>query len=420
MKDHLLDARLTAARPKNHKGDSAFTDKVMANIKSPEILSSAVRNMDVNKKETFIMKFKHLPKFAVVAIGLAVALALSGTAYATYQLLWPNPDASVSKPTTSTSGRTEVSLLFSSCGEAQAPERYELKRDASINKDQIEGVVKAQCELQAINEWAMKTYKQGKDGGFGDARTTPVPQVSAATHILTKTDASVTFAGQEKYRTSATTLEVSKDVRYIANGMDVAPSNITSNDPVVYVTLSATKQTPKEDCTTDACREFGEYRGVQTLVAIVKLDKPFENYDQFAWQSLTERSVCIGNPNDLCLTGYSGSIDLYSNTQPRGLKKNMMTKEIQGVIAQINGATYTIKSSSGSLYTFTTPTDVVSTFNNHQSADYNNQKIQVGNTLSVSYVENENEHTKKIGVDTLFSVTIKLEVTRKGDAPKLY
>jgi hypothetical protein len=424
MKDNIFDAKLSAARPDGHKANALFTDKVMATIQSSEILSSQIRKTSVNKKETLFMKLHHLPKFAIVAIAAGALLLLSGTAYATYQLLWPKPEASVSEPTTSSSGRKEVSLLFSSCGEAQSPNRYELKRDATITEDKIEGVVKAQCELQAINEWALSTYG-GKlsDGTYkldSKSHAARFPMVSMATHIATIDSSSITFAGLDTYNIADTTMDVSKEVRYIANGTDVSAADFKPGDSVVYVARQGTIQTPKEDCTTDACREFGEYRGTQTLVAVVKLDRPFEDYDQSAWQSLTELSACEGNPDDLCLGGYSGSIDLYNNADYQGSKEKMMTKEIQGVITKMDGTTYTIKSTSGSLYTVTTPTDVITNFNKNQSAGYNNQKIKVGNTLSIRYGEKESEHTKTITAGTVFTLTVKLEMTRKGDAPTLY
>ncbi len=424
MKDSNFDALLLAAKPTKYSTNAAFTDTVMQKVQHSEILLSAVRKMDANKKETFIMKFKHLPRIAIVAIALGTLVIVSTGAYAAYQLLWLKPEASVSQPTTSQSGRKEVSLLFSQCGSKYVPERYELKRDATITADQIENVVKAQCELQAINEWAETTYG-GKlsDGTYrldSKSQASRHPWVSNATRIKSISSSSITFSGHKKYSTEDTTLSVPQDIRYIANGTDVGLSQFKPDDVVVYIVHQGTRQTPKEECATDACREFGEYFGTHELLAVVKLDRAFEDYDQFAWQSLTELSACQGNMNDLCLSGYSGSIDLYMNNKSPNFTDKMMTKEIQGVITELNGKSFKIKSSSGSTYTIDAPSDVISNFNNNQSANYNNQKIVVGNTLSVQYNEVENEHSKTIGADKLFWITVKLEMVKKGDAPKLY
>jgi len=424
MKDSQFEAKLVAAKPVNYASNAEFTDTVMDSIQSSEILSSWVRKMSVNKKETFIMKFKHLPRIAIIAIALGALVVVSTGAYAAYQLLWQKPEASVSKPTTSQSGRKEVSLLFSQCGTQYSPERYELKRDATITADQIENVVKAQCELQTINEWAETTYG-GKlsDGSYSlDSKSQAMrhPGVSLATHIKSISESSITFSGQSKYNTQDTTLDVPKNMRYIANGTDVTSTQFKPGDTVVYVTSQGTRQTPKEDCTTDACREFGEYFTTHALIAVIKLNRPFDDYDQSAWQSLTELSVCQGNKEDLCLGGYSGSIDLYMNTKSQDFKEKIISKEIQGVITELNGKNFKIKSSSRSIYTVTTPSDIVSYFNNNKSADYNNQKIKIGSTLSVRYNEKETEHTKTIDVDKVFWVTVKLEIVKKGDPVKLY
>jgi len=424
MKDSQFNALLAASKPDNYKSNTIFTDAVMSSIKTSEILSSQVRKTSVNKKETLFMKLRHLPKFAIVAIAIGVLALLSGTAYATYQLLWQKPEASVSKPTTSQSGRKEVSLLFSQCGTTYTPERYELKRDATITADQIEKVVKAQCELQAINEWAETTYGgKSSDGSYKiDSKSQAMrhPGVSAAARIGSINKSSITFSGQNKYNTQDTTLDIPKDIRYIANGTDVTSTQFKPGDTVVYVTKQGTRQTPKEDCVTDACREYGEYFTTQALIAVIKLDRPFDDYDQSAWQSLTELSVCEGNKEDLCLGGYSGSIDLYMNTMSQDFEKKIITKEIQGVITELNGKSLKIKSSSGSIYTVTTPSDVISSFNNNKSTDYNNQNIKIGSTLSIRYNEKETEHTKTIDVDKVFWVTVKLEIVKKGDPVKLY
>lgn len=422
MKYSTFDAHLIASRPETYTADRNFTDAVMKAITQPEIFTSQIRKMSVNKKETFFMKLQHLPKLVIVAIAIGTVLVLSGTAYATYHLLWPKPEATISNPSTSNSGRREVSLLFSSCGKDITPEKYELKRDAPITEEQIEGVVKAQCELQAINQWALDTYgPKSDDMTVVDSRTQAdrYPIVSMARQISKIDNSSITFAGLEKYNTPETTLAAEK-VLYIANGAEIPADTFKPGDTVAYVARQSTRQTPPEECTTDACREYGEYFVDEKLVAVVKLDRAFEEYDQLAWQSLTELSECMGNEKDLCLGGYSGSIDLYTNRQSKGLPSNVVTKEIQGVITEMRGSTFILKSTSGSLYTITTPSDILTDYNVNRAAGYNNQKIKEGTTLSVRYTEDKDESGKTIVADNLFTITVKLEMVRKGDAPVFY
>jgi hypothetical protein len=379
--------------------------------------------MSINKKETLFMKLTHLPKLAIIAIALGSILVLSGTTYAAYKLLWEKPQASVSQPETSASGRKEVSLLLSQCGEGEMPAKYELKKDATITADQIDSVVKAQCELKAINDWAMATYAQGENGSFGDARENETPIVSLARQIQTLGQDSVTFAPLQGYGYPEETFDTSNDVRYIADGHEVDRSTFKTNDVVAYVSLSKTVKTPTEQCTTDACREFGEYRGVNRVVALVKLDKPLQDYDQRAWQSLTELSPCMGNPSDYCLGGYSGAIDLYMGdlqNSPMQPNSTIVTKQIEGTIIEIKGATYTIKGTSGTIYTINAPKDVIGEFNVKRSASYNNQKIVVGSTISSRYWEDKDASSKTIEDGAIQDITFKVEIVTKGGPVKAY
>ena len=423
MKDRRLEALIIASCDKSARSNAAFTDSVMKKVTAGEISSPLVRTMSTNKKESFFMKLSHLPKFAIVAIALGSLVVLSGTAYAAYKLLWEQPSVSVSQPETSASGREQVSLLFSRCGKDDMPAKYELKKGAPISADQIATVVTAQCELKAINDWAMATYAQGEGGSFGDPRTHEMPMVSLALQIQTVDPGSVTFAQLEGYGYPAETFETSKEVRYIADGQEVERSSFKPNDIVAYVALSKTVQTPMDQCTTDACREFGEYRGVQRIVALVKLDKPLQDYDQRAWQSLTELSPCMGNPLEYCLGGYSGSIDVYmgdfQNSAP-GSDNQVITKQIEGTVTQINGATFTIRATSGALYTINTPLDVIQDFNTNKSVHYNNEKIAIGTTLSITYWEDQGASTKTVPGGTIQRIDFKIEIVSKGDQFRQY
>lgn len=423
MKDRILEAFIIASRDKNARGNDTFTDTVMKKVRASEISSPLVRTMSTNKKESFFMKLSHLPKFAIIAIALGSLVVLSGTTYAAYKLLWEKPTVTVSQPETSASGREEVSLLFSQCGRDDMPDKYELKKGATINVDQIATVVAAQCELKAINEWAMATYAQGENGTFGDARTHETPMVSLARQIKTVDPSSLTFAELEGYGYPEEIFETSKDVRYIADGQEVDRSTFKSNDIVAYVSLSKTVQTPKDQCKTDACRTYGEYHGVNRIVAVVKLDKPLQDYDQRAWQSLTELSPCMGNPSEYCLGGYSGAIDVYmGNLQnsPSRPDNSIITKQIEGTITDTSGATFTVKATSGALFTIKAPKDVIGEFNTKKSANYNNEKIIVGSTMSIRYWEDKNIHNKTIDGDSIQDISFKIEIVRKGDPIKPY
>lgn len=421
MKDLRFEALIIASRPASRHQNKYFTDKVMRSLHSPEILSSSLRRMSVTKKETFMAKIKKLPAFALVAIVIGATLLLSGSAYAAYQLLWQKPEVHVSAPTKSVSGRDEVAISLKQCGDSKLASRYELKRNATITVDQVADVVKARCELDAIGTWMKKEFGGSESRmrpGVRTAYDSEYVSGSMATHIKTRDATSITFVGLSKYNQPDKTFTNSASVRYFADGREVKADAITESDPIVVITRYRERMTPEEGCNEMHCSISGALLG-EDLLAIVKLTLPFENYDQFAWQSLTERTECAGNPNDSCLTGYIGGIDLYSGSGPKGMDGKEM-REIQGVVTELKGTSVVIKSSSGTLFTIITPRDVVSSYNANRASQYNNQTVKIGSAISVSYIENVDQHSKTLQGDMLLSVYLRTEMVGKSDAPTVY
>ena len=423
MKEHMFDMHLIATRPENYSIRTDFTDQVMDAIQSSEILSDRVRKMNVNKKETFIMKLHHLPKLAVLVIAIGSLVILSGVAYASYQLLWPKPEVHTSGPTTSASGRQAVAISLAQCGGSKLGSRYELKKNATITVDEIPMVVKAQCELGAIDTWARATFPnndtqppKGLADGMPYDRVTL--STSMATHIKSRSDSSMTFAGLTKYNQPDTTLSIAPETQFIADGHAVLANAITANDPIAYVTSSSIHFQPNGECNNQQCNMSGNPTSSK-LVAVVKLSQPFQYYDQLAWQSLTEIVACEGNPHETCLTGYAGAIDLYQafeNTDP-----GARMKEVQGFVTSIDGPSVTIKSSSGSLFTITTPTDVISSYNKNKASQYyNNQTVRVGSGLDIRYMESPDQHSKSINGKSIISMQLQIEVISKASPVTAY
>jgi hypothetical protein len=412
MKYNNFERKLIASRPHDYVANQAFADRVMEKINNPEILGTQMRSMNVTKKETFMTKLKHLPKLAVVAIVLGALLILSGTAYATYQFFWAKPSVHLDQLTTSTSGREEAILSTKECGPLAA-QHYELKNGATITADRIPAIVEAQCELKSIDTWAQSVYQdvstpQPKDGSPYDETFV---RVSMATHLQAIQKDSVTFAAIDKYAMPAQSFATSPSVKYIVNGKEDKQSSIHTGDVVAYVVTSKLHLTQTKD---------GGYSGggmpAQTLVAVVKLSMPFEDYDQLAWQSLAERSPCIGNPDENCIAG-GASIDLYMGGNSK-IPEGTTMKEIQGVVTALDGRTVSIKASSGTIYRVTTPTDVITDYNVNKAAQhYNNQKVVIGSSIDVNYNEAPDAHATDINASYM---RFMIELVSKGDPVKAY
>lgn len=421
MKDLRLQAVIIAARPKTYQTSKKFTDTVMGRLRSTEIFTSHIRKMNVNKKETFRMKLRHLPKLAIVAIALGCLLVLSGAAYATYQLLWPKPLVEVSQSEKSVSGRDQVIVLTGECGDEKLATRYELKKNAPINADEIGQVVQAHCELGAIQTWADTTFpsnsKQMYSSHSGPFELVQVV-TSMATTLQSKDSNAITFTGLTKYNQEDESFKLSNSVRYIVNGREAKAGDIAVGDTVAYVMSQKSLMTPRPDCTETSCG-YSSNSTTKTLLAVVKLDMPLKYYDQLAWQSLAERTTCLGNPNDSCLTGYVGGIDVYYGTA--SVEDAQQMKEIQGVVTKLSGKTTTIQSSSGTLFTIILPYDAVSEYNNGRAKQYyNDQTVKLGSTLRISYIEPQSASNKTIKAEQLTGFMLQVEMISKGDRPQAY
>lgn len=417
VKDLEIEKLLLAARPDTYSANSKFADTVMRGIQHSEILLSAVRKMDVNKKETFIMKFKHLPRIAIVAIALGALVVVSTSAYAAYQLFWAKPEVRVIESKTSVSGRDEVLLSTSGC-DTTSSTRYELKKGSTIEADRISAVVQAHCELQAIENWARQSYGDQSMADLSGLETNskPVRQTivvtSMATHLQTKQGSSFTFAGLDKYGWPKNTLKADKNVKYIVDGENSTADAIKEGDSVVYVATGNISMTRNQNGSIDT-----DNNPDRTLVAVIKLSMPFEDYDQFAWQSLSQRETCYGNPNDDCVAG-GASIDLYMGGGNAGISGSTIMKEIQGNVVGLNGNKTSIRSSSGTVFTVTTPTDVVTDYNTNKAARYyNNQKVILGSSISVQYAEDKGAHATEISAAYM---RFQIELVSKGDPVKAY
>lgn len=235
---------------------------------------------------------------------------------------------------------------------------------------------------------------------------------SMATHLQTKQGNSLTFAGLDKYGWPENTLKADKNVKYIVDGKNSTVDQIKEGDVVAYVATGNITMTRNQDGSIDTGNNPN-----RTLVAVIKLSMPFEDYDQFAWQSLSERETCYGNPNDDCIAG-GGSIDLYMGGGNAGVSDATIMKEIQGIVVGLDGNKTSIRSSSGTIFTVTTPTDVISDYNTNKAERYyNNQRVMMGSSVSVQYTEDKDVHATEISAAYM---RFQIELVSKGDPVKAY
>ena len=95
-------------------------------------------------------------------------------------------------------------------------------------------------------------------------------------------------------------------------------------------------------------------------------------------------------------------------------------REIQGIITEYNGKTIKIQSSSGRVFTLTTPRDVIATFNQNRSTQYNNIKVEKGDLLIVQYAIDKGYTSLELGPVQLRSINLALNMIQKGDPVQKY
>lgn len=423
---HDFTRLLVAARPDRYSVKGDFTDRVMVGIRSSEIFSGHIRRMNVNKKETFIMKLRHLPKLAIIAIAVGGLVVLSGTTYAAYKLLWERPSVTIQEPTTNQFGRTQVIASFKNCTDQSAATTFEIKAGSTLDPSEIGKILQARCELEALREWSgtnkpprgPNPSMQQTEGTYSQTMrmTSPV-----ASKVVSINETSLALIG-DQYNTPKDPLVMTDKTQYIVDNHESTIDQIQPGDTVLYVfdvtyDFVTKKTATGYNTSSTAAKEV-------TITHLVKVDLPFEYYGPGKQNQISKREACMGNPQDSCVQ--SAAIDLYENypTEPILPDSNgevpFDSREIQGIVIDHNGTTLKIQSSSGRVFILTTPRDIVYDFNRDRSAEYNNVTIQKGDLLMVRYAVDKSSTSLELGPSEIRSVYVALNMIQKGDPIQKY
>lgn len=418
MKQSNIEQKLLVSRPDEIAPlDGAFTNRVMTDIARTEILSSAVRRMKVNTKETCFMKLHHLPKFAAVILAIITLLAVSGTAYAMYTLLWQHPKVTTQTPTTNQFGRIQTIASFTDCQDQQTQATFEIKQGSTLEPSEISKVLQARCEMTAIRAWTGES--KTPDGSFrppepGVAIKEEISSSSVASKISAINNTSVSLIGDE-WNSPKESLAITPDTKYIANNAEATANEFHVDDAVIYVQKHTMKYTTiKTDTGSSSTGEAVK----STLTYLIKVGLPFEYYGPGKQNQLAERTPCLGNEQDSCVQ--AARIDLFGPLAGRPTPSVTAIRDIQGIITKHEGTSLTIKSSSGRLFTMTTSSDVIREFNETRSGVYNNVTVDVGDMLSIQYLEDIHSHAIILNPSQINHIALTLTMIQKSDPLKKY
>lgn len=353
-----------------------FTERVMKSIKN---------------KRRLTLPFNIPSKFAKLAMALVAiccAVLTTGATYAAYQL-WLNPSVEVQS-----TSQNQILATFTNCS-TTASARYEIKSGSSLSLEEISQILQARCEISAIQSWR-------NSQGANDNEQVMESSEAYLVNSISGSKVSLQSSNLDKDVT------VTNKTQFFVNGISSGADSIQVGDAVFYVELGTYNQ-------------GSGYPTKSDLLAIFKMDLPIEAYSVSKQNLVSERTACLGNPDDFCLAD-SASIDVY----PRGSEGTSLggssgdLYEIQGKILSVSQEGFTLQGSSGALYQIATPLNIIDEFNQKSSSDYG-VSIEVGDQLSVFYNQTSDDNHKIIQASLLSRVTLLMQTgNEKTDAMTKY
>lgn len=428
----MNDFRLAMSRPDNVAVNTAFTDEVMRKIANAEINTNVLRTTNVkNDKETFIMKIRKLPAFATILIAIGLALTISASTYAIYQLFF-QPSVIERSVGHSSDGRDQLVFNIESCGPIKGDTVYELKRNATISKSDARKTVLAQCELALVRDWAEgvtpqkyrsnKSFEDDTLHKSGENYTVYDSMLSTPMKVRSVDNNTIRMAKYDELDVSGGKLETNNHTRYVVDGrIQKSPEGISANDAIVYLSLLEFSGQLTNDCYDSECTVDGS--PTKTIITyVVKLSLPFDTYIASAGESLTNLQPCENNTDDLC-TINEGGITILQQPEVHFQHQDEGSAgfyRIQGKVVSYNADNLKLRSTSGTIYVIKTSTNIIEDFNRKEASDYENTTIEVGDSLSVGYYLAKGDAPTNITQKNVTDIMLDLEIIHKDSSIKKY
>lgn len=411
MRKHDLDAYIVAARPEGAtSANSVFTDKVMAAVTANERFSAVFRKTSVIKKETLLMKIRHLPKIAIVAIAIGALLFVTGTTYAVLQTVTHLTQVKVNQSGANEFGREQLTVEFDSC-DAQKKEgtTYELKRGSNLSADDGQKVLQARCDMDIITSWLQ-----------GDARA--IEQTGGSRHAARLLSSLSTADTVKDIQGNRLILErreklLPDDVRVVENGKEVGLDAIKPGDTVIYFVPAQYKDLYDANNASDA-------RGA----IIFKLPLDVRYYSLEFRSYVHARSACHGNSTRTCLQSNGINHTILTVAHGGGMPSMgdpRMPKEVQGRVVSYDAGSVRLDVGDGVIYTIQTPHNVIDDYNRttvyglasfdriYAKTSPEDLMIKPGDSLEIHYLEPENETSPALLWDQITVVSLMVERTVK-------
>lgn len=411
MKDERFDAAIIAARPQKYKhNNTAFTDAVMAVVLGGEIMTSHIRKTSGIKKETFFMKLRHLPKFAIVILAICALFVAVGTTYAVVETVKKLNAVTIDSSGKNEFGREQLHVKFDSCEEERKRgTTYELKQDSGLSAEDGAKVLQARCEIDVLASWIKNDEQSARL--MKDPHLVPVA-VMFFTESVRKVEAisetSITFERDEAPFPASS--------RVVVNDKVVGRDELKSGDSIFYFNPSF--RVGRGDPATAPAEG----------VVIFKLGLEKRYYENDLQSYVKTRRTCRENPMLTCLEASNINHVVLIVTRggySPGRYDGTPQRELQGRVKEYTDTTVTLDAGGGKLYTIHTPQNVIRKYNTstvyglakldtiYSKTDPEDLKIKIGDMLEISYSEQEGVYSTDILWGQLGTVQLMVERTMK-------
>lgn len=404
MKDLAFDALLLAAKPANYSSDTKFTESVMKKVHNSEIVSSAVRKMDVNKKETFIVKFKHLPRIAIVAIAIGVLALLTGTTYAVVRTIQEYSNVKVGDSKTNDFGRKQLDVSFEGCSlPNDSNTTYELKEGGGLSAEDGVKALQASCDMVHVSDWITKNLYSTDQP--------PVFLLDQVDKITALSDTTITLDrfGEKPFPQSS---------KVLLGDVISERKDLKVGDTVFYYPNSKPSY-----YYSDLQSSLNPVHGLET-VAVFKVSQPVKYYGTDIQSYVSPRGPCHENPERTCLQSNGinqTTLIVASGGGKPSINQTEVPKEVQGKIVSYDAAQFTLDVGKGVTYTFSTTSNIFDYFNRvkvyklasfdgiYAKTDPEALKIKPGDNIAIFYLENEDTSSHEIKWSQMTGITLMVE-----------
>jgi hypothetical protein len=397
MKKPTIDQMLIASIPSGGNQNHPFVQRVMQSIHQDRNgFGHALHALETPQKRTFLVRLRHLPKLTLLVLVILAMVVISGTAYAAYRL-WLHPRTHT-ESFQENNKRIAAVVNLENCKDLGSQATFEIKRGSTLKPEEIDEVLQAKCELSAIENWSSTTWKAD-----------PLTMILTYPGGLTVQDISsnnVTFVEDSGDRQ---TYALTAETVFVEDGQLVSQKAIKKDDAVSTVVRH------------HYADENGGAPTKSELLAVVKLGLPARYYTSQVQNQIVQRAMCAGNAQETCTLG--SLIDVFPGDEGQTLPYPRPSGDaftIQGELVDTDGEYFTLKGSSGKLYTVQTTSNFISAFNANNSKDYGGLTIKRGDTLLVTYAQRSEADHQAIHPSEVLSVQLVTEITSKQDSLKKY